>query len=193
MRIVMALAAVFSLATPLRAEVRWQLDCQPGRFGTVVVNGVEGKGTYGWCTFTVSNKNGRDVPVSLGVWAETDVAGRTYRGTLDPVVKDAVERRTGKTYKTLTEARAAPLPDGESIELFVSLGKLDPNVDVLKVNVLGLADRVYRDRGKTVVEDKALVLTVVRSGDEFLRNQDLLRLQSTKWVVLAPAKEMKKA
>ena len=193
MRIVMALAAVFSLATPLRAEVRWQLDCTPGKFGTVVVNGIEGKGTYGWCTFTVSNKNGREVPVSLGVWAETDVAGRTYRGTVDPVVKAAVERRNGKSYKTLTDARAEKLPDGESIELFVSLGKLDPSVDLFKIHILGLADRVYRDRGKTVVEDKALVLTVTRVGDEFLRHQDLLRLQSSKWIVLAPAKEMKKA
>jgi hypothetical protein len=193
MRIALALAAVVALASPSQAEVRWQLDCQPGRVGTVVANGLEGNGTYAWCTFTVTNKNGRDVPLSLGVWAETDVAGRTYRGTLDPVVKDAVERRTGKQYKTLTEARATPLADGASIDVFVSFGKVDPSVDVFNVHILGLADRVYRDRGKVVVEDKAFVLTITRPGDEFSRQQDLLRVRSTKWVVLAPAKELKKA
>lgn len=193
MRLALILAAVCSLATPLRAEVRWQLDCSPGAIGTVTLRGVEGPGTYAYMTFTVSNKNGRDVPLSLGVWAETDVAGRTYRGAVDPLVKAAIERRTGKTFKTLTEAREAPLADGASIELFVSLGKIDPNVDLFRIHVLGLADRVYRDKGKTVVEDKALVFHVERNGDEFTRQHDLLRLKSAKWVLLAPARELKRS
>ena len=57
--------------------------------------------------------------------------------------------------------------------------------------MLGLVDRVFHDRGKSYVEDKALVLHVTRPGDEFERQNDLLRLKSVKWVVLAPAKELK--
>jgi hypothetical protein len=193
MRFALAAAVFCCLAAPLRADVRWQLECKPGPLGIVTARGVEGPGTYAWLTLTVSNRNGRDVPASLGVWATTDVAGRTYRGTVDPVVKEAVERRTGKKYKTLAEAREAPLADGAAVEIFVSLGKVDPSVDLLDVHVLGLADRVYRDRGKTLVEDKVLVLRVVRPGDEFSRQQDLLRLKSSKWTVLGPAKEIKRA
>jgi len=192
MRFALLVAAHLSLAAPLRAEVRWQLDCKPGSIGTVTTKGVEGAGNYAYVVLTVSNKTGREVPVSLGVWAETDVPGRAYRGTIDPIVQAAVERRTGKSYKTLTEAREAPLADGASIDLLVSLGKIDPSVDVLDVHVLGLLDRVYRDRRKSLVEDRALVLHVTRNGDEFTRQHDLLRLERTTWATLAPAQEIKR-
>jgi len=192
-RLVTTLAAVCALAPALRAEVRWQLDCKPGSLGTLTVRGVEGPGTYAYLTLTVSNACGRDVPVSLGVWAETDVPGRTYRGTVDPVVHAEVVRRTGKQWKTLTEARESPLADGESVEILVSLGRIDPNVDLLDVHVLGLSDRVYRDRGRTLVEDKALAIHVTRKGDEFTRQHDLLRMKGVRWVVLAPARELRRS
>jgi len=193
MRLAFALAAFVTLLAPARADVRWQLDCKPGSIGTLTLKGAEGPGTYAYATLTVTNKTGREIPLSLGVWAETDVAKRTYRGTTDVVVKGELERRTGKKWKTLTEARAEPLADGASIDLFVCFGKIDPNVDVLDIHVLGLADRVFRDKGKTYVEDKALVLHVTRYGDEFTRQHDLLRLKSVKWKVLEQAKEIKRA
>jgi hypothetical protein len=199
MRLALLLAAAIGgLAAPALprvagAEVRWRLDCSPGRIGVVTTKGLEGNGTYAYAILTVTNKNGRDLPVSLGVWAETDVAGRTYRGTIDPIVKAEVERKTGRTFKTLTDARAEKLADGASIELLVTFGKIDPSVDVLDIHVLGLVDRVYRDRGKSYVEDKALVLHVTRYGDEFNRQNDLLRLKSTTWKAMEPAKELKSA
>ena len=193
MRFAFALAAFVTLLAPAHAGVRWQLDCKPGSVGTITLRGVEGAGTYAYATMTVTNKTGADVPVSLGVWAETDISTRKYRGTTDPLVKAEIERRSSKTWKTLTEARAEPLADGASIELFVCFGKIDPNVDVLDIHVLGLADRVYRDKGKTYVEDKALVIHTARPGDEFVRQHDLLRVKTVKWKVLEPAKELKRA
>lgn len=186
------LAAAFALfASPLRAEVRYTLDCQAARVGTVTTNGVEGPGTYGYLVITVTNNNGREVPLSLGAFADTNRPGRKYRGSNDPVVKAMVERQTGKSYKTLEEARGK-LADKGSVEIFISFGKLDPNVSTLEVNVTGLVDRVYRDHGKTWVEDRALVFTLSRLGDEFERQNDVMKLAGRRWKVLAEAKELRK-
>ncbi|MSR48145.1 MAG: hypothetical protein EXS13_13980 [Planctomycetes bacterium] len=193
MRFVLIALAVACLATPLRAEVRWQLDCKADKISSVTLRGVEGAGNYGYMTFSVSNRTGREVPLSFGVWAATDVPGRTYRGTIDSVVKAAVEKSTGKTYKTLTEVRGEKLADGASVELIVSFGKLDPNVDLLDVHVQGLVDRVYRDKGKTYVEDKVLVLEAARPGDEFARQYDLIKVKHVKWIALEPAKELQRS
>lgn len=193
MRFALIAVALACLAAPLRAEVRWQLDCKADKISTVTLRGVEGAGNYGYMTFTVSNRTGREVPLSFGVWANTDVPGRLYRGTIDPVVKEAVEKATGKTFKTLTEVRGEKLADGASVELIVSFGKLDPNVDLLDVHVQGLVDRVYRDKGKTWVEDKVMVLEAARPGDEFARQYDLVKVKKVKWVILEQAKELKRS
>lgn len=191
MRFALLAAALALFASPLRAEVRYTLDCQAERVGTVTTNGVEGPGTYGYLVITVTNNNGREIPVSLGAFAETNRAGHKYRGSNDPVVKAIVERQTGKTYKTLEEARGK-LADKASLEVFISFGKLDPNVSTLDVNVTGLVDRVFRDKGKTWVEDRALVFTLHRPGDEFMRQNDVLSLAGRKWKVLSEAKELRK-
>ncbi len=193
MRFALVFAFLAFMTAPLRAEVRWQLDCKPAQIGSVTLRGAEGAGNYGFMTFTLENHTGREVPVSLGVWANTDVAGRTYRGTLDPAVKAMVERNSGKSYKTLTEIRGEMLADGASIDVLVSFGKLDPNVDLLDIHVLGLCDRVFRDKGRTYVEDRALVLEAARPGDEYARQYDLIRLKKAKWVALEPAKELKRS
>ena len=193
MRLVLIAAALSFLAAPLRAEVRWQLDAKVDAVSSVTVRGVEGSGNYAYMIVTVSNKTGREVPMSFGAWASTDVAGRTYRGTIDPVVKAEVERRAGKTFKTFTEVRGEKLADGASVELLVSFGKIDPNVDFMGIHLQGLADRVYRDKGKTFVEDKILLLEAARPGDEFLRQYDLIKVKTTKWITLEPAKELQRS
>lgn len=191
MRIALILAAVALLAAPLRAGARWTLDCQAGRVGTVTVNGTEGPGTYGWMTIVVTNNSGKEAPLSLGVGADSDVAGRKYRGGNDPVVRAAVERIAGKAYKTLDEARGK-LADKESAEIFISFGKLDPSVDTLDVSVLGLVDRVYRDKGHTYLEDRALHFMLARPGDEFERQNDVVKVVGRAWKPVADAKETRK-
>jgi hypothetical protein len=192
MRFALAFTALAFLAAPLHAEVRYTLDCQAGRVGTVTTRGVEGPGTYGYMVLTVTNNNGREVAASLGAYAETNRAGRKYRGSNDPIVKAMVERMTGKTYKTLEEARGK-LADKGSVEILVTFGKLDPNVSTLEVHVTGLVDRVFRDKGKTWVEDRALVFTLSRPGDEFERQNDVVKLTGRRWKVLTEAKELRKA
>jgi hypothetical protein len=191
MRFALLIAAFACFAAPLHAEVRYTLDCQAGRVGTVTTKGVEGAGTYGYLVISVTNNNGREVPLSLGAWADTDVAGRKYRGGNDPIVKAMVERVTGKSYKTLEEARGK-IADKATVDILISFGKLDPNVDTLTVNVTGLVDRVFRDHGKTWVEDKALVFTLSRPGDEFERQNDVVKVTGKRWKVLAEAKELRK-
>jgi hypothetical protein len=191
MRLALLIAAFTLFTAPLHAEVRWTLDCKVDKVGTLRLKGVEGDGDYAYLCLTVTNNTGKEVPLSLGAWADTDVAGRKYRGTNDPVVKEAVEKRTGKTWKTLEEVRGK-LADKATAEVLISLGKIDPNVDELSVHVTGLIDRVYRDRRKTWVEDRALVLTLTRPGDEFHRQDVLLKLTDRRWKVLAEAKELRK-
>jgi hypothetical protein len=191
MRFALLFAAFTLFAAPARADVRWILDCKVDRVGSVHVKGVEGEGDYAYACLTVSNANGKEVPLSLGAFAETDVPGHKYRGGSDPIVKEAVERQTGKTYKTLEEARGK-LADKGSEEVLVSLGKIDPSVHTLSVNLTGLIDRVYRDKHKTWVEDRALVLTVERPGDEYHRRDHLLKLTDKRWKVLTEAKELRK-
>ena len=191
MRLALLIAAFTFVTAPLRAEVRWTLDCKVDRVGTLHLKGVEGDGDYAYVCLVVTNGTGKEVPLSLGAFAETDVAGRKYRGSNDPVLKEAVEKRTGKTWKSLEEARGK-LADKESVDLLISFGKIDPNVDTLSVNLTGLIDRVYRDRHKTWIEDRALVLTLSRPGDEFHRQDKLLKLTDRRWKVLTEAKELRK-
>jgi len=186
-----SLAAFAFLAAPVRAEVRWTLDCQIESVGTLTTRGVEGAGNYAWMVISITNNNGREVPLSLGVYAETDVVGRKYRGSNDPVIKDAIEKRTGKTFKTLEEVRGK-IADKESVEVFVSFGKIDPSVDTLSAHVTGLVDRVFRDKGRTFVEDRALVFTLFRPGDEFERQNDVIKVTGRYWKVLSEAKELRK-
>ena len=147
---------------PRSAEVRYTLDCQAGKVGTVTTKGVEGPGTYGYMVITVTNTTGKEVPLSLGAFADTNVPGHKYRGSNDPVVKAIVERITGKTYQTLEESRGK-LADKASVEVLITFGKLAPTVSTLTVNVTGLVNRVFRDHGKTWVEDKALVFAAQRA------------------------------
>jgi hypothetical protein len=192
MRFALLIAAVAFLAAPLHAEVRYTLDCQAGKVGTVTTKGVEGPGTYGYMVITVTNTTGKEVPLSLGAWADTNIPGRKYRGSNDPVVKAMVERITGKSYKTLEESRGK-LADKASVEVLITFGKLAPTVGTLTVNVTGLVDRVFRDHGKTWVEDRALVFTLARPGDEFERQNDVVKVTGKRWKVLAEAKELRKA
>lgn len=183
-----ALAALL-LSSPALAGSRWTLDFTPTRVGTVTVRGAQGPGTYLYMVCKVENKNDGTVPARLSLAAATDVAGRSYRGGFDPTVKSAVERRLGRELKSLHQSRA-DLASGNSVEFVVSFGKVDPNVDLFKISIHGLVDRVYGDQYKVWFEDKTLRLTYKRSGDEFYRPRDLLRLTKREWQVLAPRREV---
>ena len=130
--------------------------------------------------------------MKLGIEAETDIVDKTYRATYDPIVKKAVERKMGRKFKTLSEARKEPLADGEEIEIFVTLGKVDPNVDRLDFVVAGLKDRVYFDRYKAWVQDDLRLLTFVRKGDEFLRQHDLFTAKGDRWITRKERQELRR-
>jgi hypothetical protein len=110
MRLALLIAAFSLLTAPLHADVRWTLDCKVDRVGTLHLKGVEGDGDYAYVCLTVTNNTGKEVPLSLGAWADTDVAGRKYRGTNDPVVKEAVEIREDVGLTRLATDRERTLP-----------------------------------------------------------------------------------
>lgn len=172
-------------------DVRWTLDAKPVHTGTVTCKGVQGDGNYLYMIFEVTNKNGRDVPLKLSLQADTDVTGRSYRATPDPVVKAAVERRQGKKFKSLSESRGT-IEDGETVTVIASFGKIDPNVDEFYIHLQGLKDRVFVDKYKTWTEDLALTYTYTRKGDEFYRQLDLLKFKSRRWTTEKERQELRR-
>jgi hypothetical protein len=76
------------------------------------------------------------------------------------------------------------LEPGESKTGLAIFGKIAEGTDVLKIQVLGLWDRVKYEGNKVFVEDKALVLTYSRPGDEYFPQYDKIVYKRKDWVVL---------
>lgn len=82
------------------------------------------------------------------------------------------------------QVRAADLASGASAPGLACFGTVDPHARVLEVRVYGLNDRVYRDRqGRVFAENRVLVLTYDRPGDEFDRHLDTIKLRDVREVV----------
>jgi hypothetical protein len=185
------LLGIACLTTSALAGPRWTLDLKPVKVGTVTTRGLEGPGTYLFMVFELKNAGNDDAPVRLGIDVRTDVEGRAYRAGFDPIVKKAVERRLGRKLKSLNEARGT-LGSDATVECVATFGKVDPNVDTFKLDVLGLSDRVYSDKYKTWVEDRILTLTYLRRGDELYRQHDLLSFQKKEWRLRVPRQELRR-
>ena len=104
MRLALLIAAFTLFTAPLHADVRWTLDCKVDRVGTLHLKGVEGDGDYAFVCLTVTNNTGKEVPLSLGAWADTNVASRKYRGdgvakaALDSLASGGLGRREGDVF-----------------------------------------------------------------------------------------------
>ncbi len=162
------------------ADARWTLDFKVDRAGTIVAKGAQGWGNYLYLIATLANSNGRDVPLSVGIDALTDVALRSYRGGHDPAVAKALTRKLGVEARSLFEVRGT-LGDGASTQVLVVFGRVDANVDRFSFQVEGLRDRVYQDQYQWWVEDSILQVDFDRLGDEFGRQHDLLRFKGKRW------------
>jgi len=183
-----------SAATEARAaeekNPRWTLDLKPVHTGTLTANGVQGPGGYLYMVFKVKNNSGIDgVRCRLGIDVETDVPGRQYRGSFDPVVHTMVERKFNKKYKRMSQARVA-MDDGDEIEVLAVFGRVDPNVDLFNFVIDGLKDRVYIDRYETWIEDTLRLVTYERKGDEFYRQYDLLKKKRERWITREERKKL---
>jgi len=133
--------------------------------------------------------------VGKGGDAAKDLVGvteqdKTYRGTLDPIAKKALEKKKGKKYKSATEIFKGKLPSKESVDAVVFYGKTDAEWDKLTVSITGLVDPIDKVDGKLFYEKKKLVLTYARPGDEFKRTEDDITFKGSKWEIIGERKEI---
>ena len=171
------------LAGKTEAAVRWNLEFKPVKMDRVSIRtGIQWK-AYWYLVYQVTNKTDETVPLYLSIKATSDAANRTYFEGYYKRVERAIERKEGRDLLNIQEMRGEIGP-GETKEAMAIFGSVVESTDVLKVRVLGLWDRISHEGKKVFIEDRALILTYYRPGDEYFPQYDRIRLKKTAWVVL---------
>ena len=103
--------------------------------------------------------------------------GDSYDGAAFRAAAKALRREAAPA--STASIRANELAAGASVDGLANFGAIDPNADDFEVRVYGLWDPVFRDRnGRTWAEKRVLVLKYSRTGDEYDRQYDAIRLTS---------------
>lgn len=173
-----AAAAVTSAEAGGRQLVRFDRGAiQP------VFSSTGGKGTTNYVLdYKVTNVGAKDVRPAIRLELRTETS-KTYGDVYDAATWTAATKLLGRKAAPSTTAaiRAADLAAGASAEGLANFGAIDPNADDFQVRVYGIWDPVFRDRqGRTWSEKRVLVLSYSRSGDEYDRQLDPIRLTSAK-------------
>lgn len=188
-RLILAVLSLGLLAGWARTEGRWILQTTRPTIATILTRGVEGPGTYLYMITTITNATEGAVPLNLRVDVATDVPNLSLRGAVDPLVRKAVQRRTGR--KLVAAYEVGEIEPGDSVDVIFTFGKLDARVDRMTFQIVGLVDRVYTDRGAPKVQDLALRVDASRRGDDMYRQRDEIRVHRREWVELAPAVDLR--
>jgi hypothetical protein len=98
-------------------------------------------------------------------------------------VEKAIEEREGKDFANIKDLRSDIGP-GETKECLAIFGSIIESTDLLKIQVLGLWDRISHEGAKVFVEDRALILTYSRPGDEYFPQRDKIRFVRKDWKIL---------
>jgi hypothetical protein len=192
--VVIALLCLVPFVTFVQAEeadyTRWKLDITYGSPDFVVLEDALGNVRLCWyLTYTVENKTDGEIPLGIGIKAETDT-GKKYRDSISPLAEKALKKKTGKDLKNALAMRKGKIGPGEKIEAVALFGALDPNWDDLIVHIAGLYDTVDVVDGKKFFEKKVLVLSWNRPGDEFGSANDPITFKSKKWVIEGERREI---
>ena len=109
--------------------------------------------------------------------------GKTFGDVYDAATWRAAKEALGRKDdpSSASSIRGSDLASGAAVDGLANFGAIDPKEDKFDVSVYGLWDPVYRDRqGRTRFETRVLVLSYSRSGDEYDRQMDPIRLESSK-------------
>jgi hypothetical protein len=192
--VVIALLCLAPFVTFVQAEEadyqRWKLDITYGTPDFVSLEDALGNIHLCWyLTYTVTNNTDQEIPLGIGIKAETDT-GKKYRDSIAPLAEKALKEKTGKEYKNALAMRKGKIGPGDKIEAVALFGSLDPNWDVLTVHIAGLYDTVDVVDGKKFFEKKVLVISWERPGDEFESSVDPITFKSKKWVIEGERREI---
>ena len=169
---------------------RWELGIEYGTPDYVLLEDAMGNARVCWyLTYTVSNDTGADVPLKIKITADTDT-DKHYRDSIAPLAQKALEKKTGKKLKNALAMSRGTIGAGEKVEAVAFFGEIDPNWDLLTVNVAGLYDTIDVVDGKLFFEVKVLVLTWSRPGDEFGCLGDPITFKAKKWIIEGERKEV---
>lgn len=179
-----ALVAVVASAFPGAAEAGGRQLVRFDRGATQALFAKTGsKGTTNYVLdYKLTNVGTKDVRPRVRLELRTETS-KTYGDVYDAAVWTAATKTLGRKAEPSTTAaiRAADLASGASAEGLANFGSIDPNADAFQVRVYGIWDPVFRDRqGRTWVENRVLVLSYSRTGDEYDRHLDEIRLDSAK-------------
>lgn len=162
---------------------RWKLDITYGIPDFVVLKDVHGDTHLVWyLLYTVTNNTDDDVPLRIKIKAVTDTK-RTYHDSIAPLAQRELKKQTGKDFMNAIKMNRGNLAAGAKAEGVAFFGDLDPNFDTLKVRISGLYDTVDQVDGKLYHENKVLVVTYLRPGDEFGSARDIITKKGEEWVL----------
>jgi hypothetical protein len=170
-------------AVPAQAGERWYLDCQPVKMDRILVK-IGGAATpYWYMIYKIKNPTEEEVTLNLSIRGLSDVGKKTYLEWYNPEAVKAIQAREGRSFKSVQDMRTAIGP-GETIEAVALFRKPHEGTDLFRVTVTGLWDRVYHEKGRPVVEDRALNLYFKKSGDEYYPQFDRFVFSRKEEVVL---------
>lgn len=176
-------ALVASGADEAGASGRRLVNFDRGTMQPVFAADSTGAGTTSYVLdYTASNAVDKGVKPGIRLELRTDT-GKTYGDAFDTTTWRAATKALHRKTEPASTAsiRSAELAVGASVEGLANFGSIDPNADGFEVRVYGLWDPVYRDRqGRTWSENRVLVLSYARTGDEYDRHYDAIRLVSSK-------------
>lgn len=176
-----ALCAVSAGDGPAEAAGLQLFKFDAGTFQPCFAGGPTGKGQTNYVldyTLSAATKSARKPGVRLELRTETK---KTFGDVYDAATWKAATKLLGRTSepKSTSALRTTEL-EGKA-EALANFGAIDPNADEFEVRVYGLWDPVWRDRlGRTWSENRVLVLSYRRWGDEYDRQMDAVRLVDTK-------------
>jgi hypothetical protein len=172
---------------------RWKLDIEYATPDWIALTDALGESyVVYYQTIKLTNNTDADVPLKVKMVGKTD-SKETYRGTIDPIAKKALEKKKGKKYKSATEIFKGKLESKKSLDGVVFFGRTDLEWDKLTVRITGLLDPIDKVDGKLFFEKKVLVLTYDRPGDEFERTKDDITFKGSKWELDGERKEIPQA
>jgi hypothetical protein len=143
--------------------------------------GAGDKSTSYLLDYTITNESGAARKPALRLEVRTKDTKRTHGDFYDAAAFKAFARETRTAEPASTaKLRSSDLDAGAKASGLADFGTIDPYSDSFQVRVYGLYDPVFRDKlGKTWWENRVLVLNYERTGDEYDRYRDPIRLAST--------------
>jgi hypothetical protein len=183
--------ALCGLAGTASSAPRWKLGFTHGPLEWIsVTNSLGETNVYHYQTWKITNATGAPRKLVLDIRIVTDV-NRTVIEGYYPDAEARIEAVLRKDFKNVQELRGMELADGSSVEGVSIFKDVPPVAHVLDTRVSGIIDLVSWENGKNYAEKRVWSMKYTRRGDEYERQNDVIRLKEEGWVVEGEKKEIK--